>query len=196
MARPLPAPSRPLTRERILDGAVDAVARHGLQKLAMGDVSRSAGVARGTLYRHFPTREALLDALARREAERFLERVLAALRAAPEGEERLRVAIEHAARHVREHPALQRLLESDPADVLTSIRARFAEIRAALAGPLAPLLASTYAVRSGAVEAERLVDWMTRFLISLYLVPDPEPEATVRSLTAVFRLLAGAQEAR
>jgi AcrR family transcriptional regulator len=192
----LRAPRRPRTRERILDGAVVAVARHGLQKLAMGDVSRSAGVSRGTLYRHFPTREALLDALARREAERFLARVLAALRAAPEGEARLRLALEHATRHVREHPALQRLLESDPADVLASIRARFPEIRAALAGPLAPLLADTHAVRSGAVDAERLVDWLTRFLISLYLFEDAEPEATVRSLTAVFRMLADAPEGR
>lgn len=198
MASPLRAsPSRsPATRERILDGAVRAVARHGLAKLAMGDVSRSAGVSRGTLYRYFATREALLDALAQREAERFLERVLAALRAAPEGEPRLRVALELATRHVREHPALQRLLESDPAEVLESIRARFPEIRAALAGPLAPLLESTYAVQSGAVSAARLVDWMTRFLVSLYLLPDPEPEANVRSLTAVFRLLAGAPETR
>ena len=46
------------TRERILDGAMAAIARHGLSKLGMSDVSHSAGVSRGTLYRYFPSREA------------------------------------------------------------------------------------------------------------------------------------------
>jgi AcrR family transcriptional regulator len=196
MASSLRSPSRDRTRERILDGAVRAVALHGLAKLAMGDVSASAGVARGTLYRYFPTREVLLDALARREAERFLGRVLDALRAAPPGEARLRVVFEHATRHMREHPALQRLLASEPAFVLTSIRTRLPEIRAALAGPLAPLLADTALVRSGAVGAEQLVDWMTRFLISMYLFEDPEPAETLRALVATHRLLAAGPSGR
>jgi AcrR family transcriptional regulator len=57
-----------ITRERILDGAVQAVALHGLSKLGMSDVSRSAGVARGTVYRYFASRDELLNALAAREA--------------------------------------------------------------------------------------------------------------------------------
>ena len=52
------------TRERILDGAMAAIARHGLAKLGMSDVSVSAGVSRGTLYRYFPSREELLRDLA------------------------------------------------------------------------------------------------------------------------------------
>jgi AcrR family transcriptional regulator len=185
-----PDPSE-ATRERLLDGAVRAVARHGLAKLGMSDVSDSAGVSRATLYRYFPTREALLDALAQREAERFFEHVLAALEAAPPGETRLRIALETATRRVREHPALHRLLESDPAYVLESIRRRFPEICAALERPLAPLLAETEAVRSGAVTTARLVDWTTRLLLTLYLVEDPDPDATVRSLAAMYRLVTG-----
>ena len=95
------------TRERIFDGAVRAVARHGLSKLGMSDVSSSAGVSRATLYRYFPTREQLLDGLAAREASRFLARVLEALGRAPAGEQRLGVVVEYATKHVREHPALQ-----------------------------------------------------------------------------------------
>jgi AcrR family transcriptional regulator len=186
--------SSPATRERVLDGAVRAIARHGLGKLAMSDVSACAGVSRATLYRYFPTREGLLDALAEREAERFFADVLAALAAAPAGEARLRMVLEVATRRVREHPALQRLLESDPGTLLESLRARFPEIATALGEPLLPLLAGTRAVRDGTVRAGQLADWMIRLLISFYLFEDPEPEATVPALAAMYHLVAKARE--
>jgi len=185
-----PEPNEPATRARILEGAVQAVARHGLAKLAMSDVSRSAGVSRGTLYRYFATREVLLDALAQREAERFFDRVIDATRAAPPGEARLRVLIEHATSEVRAHPALQRLLQSDPAEVLEGIRRRLPELVDAFHGSFGPSLEDTEAVRSGAVTSRQMVDWMTRFLVSMYLFEDPEPEQTLRGLTAMYRLLA------
>jgi len=110
------------TRERILDGAATAVARHGLAKLEMRDVSAISGVSRGTLYRYFPSRDALLDELARHEARLFKERMRAAIENAPPGAERVRVALEHATRHVREHALLQRLLDTDPTFVLRGLR--------------------------------------------------------------------------
>src|SRR5262245_50000065 len=85
----------PRTRARILDGALQAIARHGLTKLGMRDVCEQAGVSRGTLYRYFPSREALLEDLAAFESERFQQRVGDALRDAPDGAARLRVALEH-----------------------------------------------------------------------------------------------------
>jgi AcrR family transcriptional regulator len=50
------------TRERILDGLVDTLAR-GVAELSMPAVARAAGVSVPTLYRHFPTKGALVDAL-------------------------------------------------------------------------------------------------------------------------------------
>ena len=182
------------TRGRILEGAAHAVARHGLAKLAMSDVSDSAGVSRGTLYRYFPTREALLDALAEREAERFFERVLEAVRSAPEGEARLRAMLDHAIRAVRTHPALQRLRESDPALVLEGLRARLPELVDAFHEPLGAMLAQSAPVRSGAVTSRQLVEWTTRLFVSFYLFEDPEPEATPRALAAFYRVLVGAGE--
>ena len=70
----------PRTRTRILEGALQAIGRHGLAKLGMSDVSEHAGVSRGTLYRYFPSREELLQSLAVAEGERFQRRVSEALR--------------------------------------------------------------------------------------------------------------------
>jgi AcrR family transcriptional regulator len=49
-------------RERILDAARRLFADHGLEA-SMDEIARAAGVGAGTLYRRFPTKEALLDAI-------------------------------------------------------------------------------------------------------------------------------------
>jgi AcrR family transcriptional regulator len=49
-------------RDRVL-AAARAALTGGDQSLAMGAVARAAGVGVGTLYRHFPTREALVEAV-------------------------------------------------------------------------------------------------------------------------------------
>jgi AcrR family transcriptional regulator len=50
--------------DRLLLVARDVVTEHGADA-SLRDVARRAGVGLGTLYRHFPTREALLEALLR-----------------------------------------------------------------------------------------------------------------------------------
>jgi AcrR family transcriptional regulator len=53
-------------RERILEVAKEAFTRSGAG-VSLDDVARQAGVGAGTLYRHFPTRDALLEAVYRTE---------------------------------------------------------------------------------------------------------------------------------
>ena len=49
-------------REKVLDAARAAFAEHG-PEAQMEDVARRAGVGVGTIYRHFPTKQALAEAL-------------------------------------------------------------------------------------------------------------------------------------
>ena len=57
-------------RERILEVAKEAFARSGASA-SLDDIARQAGVGAGTLYRHFPTRDALLAAVYRAEVEKL-----------------------------------------------------------------------------------------------------------------------------
>jgi AcrR family transcriptional regulator len=177
------------TRARILDGALQAIARHGLAKLGMSDVSEHAGVSRGTLYRYFPSREELLQSLAEFERERFQRRVAEALHSAPPGGPRLRVALQHVTHYVNEHPAIQRLIDSEPAFVLGYLRQQFPALCATTAALLAPLLADVLPVRRGVATHEQLVEWLTRMMISAVLFPAADPDGMARSLTAVYGLL-------
>ncbi|MFZ0336376.1 MAG: TetR/AcrR family transcriptional regulator [Candidatus Acidiferrales bacterium] len=57
-------------RERILEIAKEAFARHGATA-SLDEIAKRVGVGPGTLYRHFPTREALLHAVYRSELEKL-----------------------------------------------------------------------------------------------------------------------------
>jgi len=56
-------------RERILEVAKQAFTRSGANA-SLDDIAKEAGVGPGTLYRHFPTREELLQAVYRSEMEK------------------------------------------------------------------------------------------------------------------------------
>src|SRR5215469_8048902 len=57
-------------RERLLEVAKEAFARCGAEA-SLDDIARQAGVGAGTLYRHFPTRDALIEAVYRTEVDKL-----------------------------------------------------------------------------------------------------------------------------
>src|ERR1700758_5574726 len=59
-------------RDRVLEAA-KAVFSAGGSEASLEAVARHAGVGIGTLYRHFPTREALFEAVYRREVEQLAD---------------------------------------------------------------------------------------------------------------------------
>jgi AcrR family transcriptional regulator len=71
--RPLRADAR-RNRERLLETAVRAFTEEGLDATLDG-IAKEAGVGIGTLYRHFPTREALIEAAYRNELARLCDAV-------------------------------------------------------------------------------------------------------------------------
>src|SRR5215203_2564488 len=63
--RPVPTPigASPDKRQAILAAALRLIARLGLHAAPMSAVARDAGVAAGTLYLYFPSKEAMINAL-------------------------------------------------------------------------------------------------------------------------------------
>jgi AcrR family transcriptional regulator len=58
-------------RARLLEAADEAFTSRGTEA-SLDDIARSAGVGIGTLYRHFPTRDDLVEALIRSHSQRLL----------------------------------------------------------------------------------------------------------------------------
>jgi len=82
--------SRPLrrdaaeNRERVLDAAAAVFARDGLAA-SVEEIARVAGVGMGTLYRRFPTKEALIEELVRQQLTDLIDAATMA-GGAPDGE--------------------------------------------------------------------------------------------------------------
>jgi AcrR family transcriptional regulator len=79
--RPLRADAR-RNRERLLEEAVRAFSQDG-PEVTLDSIARAAAVGIGTLYRHFPTREALVEAAYRNELARLCDAVPDLLAALP-----------------------------------------------------------------------------------------------------------------
>ncbi|MEV6876900.1 TetR/AcrR family transcriptional regulator [Amycolatopsis sp. NPDC051128] len=71
-ARPMRADAR-RNYERIVATAKDLFTAHGAE-VPLDDIAKTAGVGAGTLYRHFPTREKLFEAVYRDEIEMLADR--------------------------------------------------------------------------------------------------------------------------
>jgi AcrR family transcriptional regulator len=88
---PQPVPSETLTADRILEAAEDVLRRYGPAKANVVDVARALGVSHGSVYRHFPSKAALRDAVTERwlsEISEPLDAVAAGKGTAPERLER------------------------------------------------------------------------------------------------------------
>ena len=72
---PVRGPLRERTRDLLLDAAVRVFARKGAGAAAIHEIAAEAGVANGTFYNYFRTREALLEATSLRLARRLHEAI-------------------------------------------------------------------------------------------------------------------------
>ena len=72
-------------RQLLIDAAKAGFSEVGLD-ISLEEIARRAGVGIGTLYRHFPTREAVVEAVYRREVDQLIEAVPHLLETSPAGE--------------------------------------------------------------------------------------------------------------
>jgi AcrR family transcriptional regulator len=78
-------------RERILDAAYELFSRRGIQAVGVNEVIERAGVATATLYRHFPSKDALVLAFLDLREQRWTKDIIeaGAMRRGSNPEERL-----------------------------------------------------------------------------------------------------------
>ena len=80
---------RERTREKLLEAAARVIAESGEKKATIDDFIQAAGVARGTFYNYYTTRDALLDDLWRQTGQYPFKEIQAACEKLPDPAERL-----------------------------------------------------------------------------------------------------------
>lgn len=78
---------------RILDAAVQCIERFGVRRTSMGEVARVGKISRGSIYRHFADKQALVDGVFTRQRENFLNRTEASLEQQPSLVDKVTLAV-------------------------------------------------------------------------------------------------------
>ncbi|WP_296254901.1 MULTISPECIES: TetR/AcrR family transcriptional regulator [unclassified Pseudomonas] len=97
---------------------------------SMRDIARKAGVGPATLFRHFPTRDALLDTLLRGSLEELTQKANA-LESAPSADDALVTWLHEAVAFVRIYSGVVTLMASALSDASSALHASCAGLRSA-----------------------------------------------------------------
>jgi AcrR family transcriptional regulator len=176
-ARPLRADAR-RNRELVLDAARAAFAADGLS-VPLDEIARQAGVGPGTLYRHFPTKESLIEAVVNDRLQR-LSAEGAALRDAADPGAAFFGFLNRVAAEAAPKRDLFDALASAGVSVGPAVTAAAEELRAEIAWLLAR------AQRAGAVRADIGSAELTALLSGLLFSMRSRPETDQALVLSVF----------
>jgi len=199
-----PAAAKPVARatpERLLDAAESCLRRLGVQRASMADVAAEAGMSRGSVYFHFPDRDALVRAVLARAAERFVRSSEAAVRS----RRTLATQVAEAAAFIRQHlhdDTPRTAGAHDDALVATLLTANLGGTVASWIGFWQPFLAQ--AASRGEIRDDldhrEAAEWIVRIMLSVAVMPsaviDLDDPRAVRAFVAryIVQGLAGRNE--
>ncbi|MDB5695703.1 MAG: TetR family transcriptional regulator [Sphingomonas bacterium] len=107
------------TRRALLDAAAAEFATDGFHLASISAITRRAGVALGSFYTYFDSKDAIFRALVSDMSEQVRDHVAPAIRAAPGGIARERAGLESFLGFVRQHKEIYRIIDEaefvDPA---------------------------------------------------------------------------------
>jgi AcrR family transcriptional regulator len=178
------------TEDRILEAALRLVGRRGVKRLGMQEVSEAAGVSRATLYRYFPSKDRLMDAVAIFDERTFSEGLAASLAVVEDPADRIRTFVAFAFDYIRTHPA-RALFESEPAFVLGYLLAHLPKLQRAFLTQLGDAVDAAPAVASGSLSREQLVDVVVRLFASSFIIPESDDRALVQAVDGMLLPSAG-----
>jgi AcrR family transcriptional regulator len=125
-------------RRRIVDAARELIAHGGYAEAQVSAVAARAGVATGTVYRHFPSKADLLTEVFRVASQREIDEVARAMDAESAAPERLAAAVETFARRALRGRRLAWALLAEPVD--PAVEAERLQFRRAYAAVFASAL--------------------------------------------------------
>lgn len=105
-------------RERLLDAGRDLFAQYGLQKTTVSELAERAGIATGTFYSFFDSKERLYYEIILAKSEDAFARMTAAVEAEEDPEAATRAFLQEAIAIVEDDPLLRNLVYGDGRDRL------------------------------------------------------------------------------
>ncbi|HEX4702185.1 MAG TPA: TetR family transcriptional regulator [Pseudonocardiaceae bacterium] len=163
------------TAERILAAALEQAEDFGLRRFTMDDVARRVRVSRVTVYRYFPKKDQLLNALLMRELRRFLTLVDEVIATETTPEARLVEGLTFCLTFLRGHRLLNRLLRTEPELILPYLTTQAGTLiiaaRSWIAGHIKAQVAAGR-IDLPPSDIDSVAELLVRTVISLVITPD------------------------
>jgi AcrR family transcriptional regulator len=186
------------TRARLLQAARETVEQEGYRAASVLAVAERAGVAAGTLYRHFASKEDLFVELFRAVCDREVAAMRAAAESMPEDAtpaQRIELVLSTFAQRALRRPRLAWALIAEPVDPAVdaerlAYRARYAEL---VSDALGQAIANRQLPeQDAALTAAALIGGCGEALVGPLAADRPDAEHTVAALRAFVRRAIGA----
>ena len=160
-------------RRRILDATYVVLARHGHRNLQLSEVAAEAKVSRPTLYRHFGSKDGLLEAFSRYEQDKFDAGIAKAITGLC-GSQRLDAALQFVVNFQSAYSS-ESVVQNEPGYALAQMRR------------VLPIMRERIRRETTGPDADTAASAVVRVAVCHYLVPD----GTSENFLAELRLAAG-----
>jgi AcrR family transcriptional regulator len=177
------------TGTRIVEAAAQAAARFGVSRWTIDDVAACAGMSRRTVYRYFPTRDDLVEALAGYERREFEQNLKDLVLQVTQPEDRFDLVIDYVLGFAQNHPVLQRMLETEPEYVLQYLQSAHSQFRAAIEKAISPSIEGLQLIRDGTVTTTQLTELIVHIGTATYVTPNTNIAEVSQSLKNLYRSL-------
>lgn len=152
--------------ERILDGALRALARHGSRKLSVSDICRESGISRGTFYRYFADKDAILVALGAHLHQALDDNLKRAVDTLPSEDDRVRAVLEVMTQIGVDRPEASQIIAVEPRFALQFLRDTQPAFLESLRQALKPALMRTELVATRRMSELELTELFYRIVLS------------------------------
>lgn len=174
----MPRPN--LSREKVLDAAAALAAERGVTATTVDDIAERAGVAKGSVYYSFPSKDAVFEAVLADAVARTAARLGDALAAAQPGEA-LRAVVTAFLQGVEERPTAAKVVAGELFRTDRPWQESLASYRSALFALVADAIAADGAARPSTLRASAVVGAMVMVAFERTVF---EPERTIEQSVA------------
>jgi AcrR family transcriptional regulator len=180
--------TRPASSVSILEGALRAMARRGVQKVSIDDICLEAQVSKRTLYRYFDGRGEVIAAIAEHISTELAAALKTAVEVSPALDKRVGVVtgvlIDYAM-----SSETARLSRSEAEFIRTSLNKSYDSYRELVRGAIAPIFADRPDLAAAGLTSSDLAELILRLSIEALLMPDHARRKVADTLSRYWQIV-------
>lgn len=160
------------TDAAVLEATAELIGERGERAVTMTDIGERSGVARATIFRHFGSKQAVIDRTLQRELRKFVVDLITASAECESRSDTLAELIVHAVVFAHTNPAVRRLVDAEPERLVQFARSAKPVEPMAIARALISGLVKRFENPTDRLDIQHVADLVAHLAIAYALVPN------------------------